>query len=273
VVTDKKIARDAKVIKRERFFSCSSFTVSKTAALKGFIYPRHRFLVECADSWCRDVTGSVVLTPLIAARNGTGVMGGAVGLAIHSTPEQFKVGTAFSFLLAGAYREKAVATGLTFTAAHVVSASKFGVILVQMNVSGTVSTKVASATQAYDSAAAALAAKPSPDTDNFEIGYIAIAAKAATWTANTDDMTNGSDLTTATFNSAASIGRNPLASAITFADNYLADETLNTTPANLIGSATDALWLTYTTDGTGAVAGGDAHVRFGYRILGVNGEA
>lgn len=273
MVTDKKMDKNAKTIGRERFFDCAGFTVSKTGALKGFVYPRHRFLVQYCDTFCRDVTGSVVLTPLIAAKAGTGVMAGAVGLAIDAVATKFKVGTAFSYLYAGQFLEKAAATALTFTAGHVVSANKYGIILVQMTSAGTVSTKVPSATQAYNSAAEALAAKPAPDASNFEIGYIAIANNAGDWTANTDDLTNGSGVTTATFNSAASIGRNPLAAAITFADNTITDEALNATPANRIGSATDALYLTYTTDGTGAVAGGDAFVRFGFRIYGVNGEA
>lgn len=121
------------------------------------------------------------------------------GLAIHSTPEQFKTTQTASFNVGGVTYTKTATTGLTFTAAHVVSASKYGVILVQINTSGTISTKVPSATQAYNSAALALAALPAPDAGKVALGYIAIAAKAATWTANTDDLTNGSDLTTATF--------------------------------------------------------------------------
>ena len=121
-------------------------------------------------------------------------------LAIDTPAEKFKT-TATTYWRRGAIQfSKAATTALTFTAGHVVTASKFGVILVQVNDAGTISTKVPGSPQAYNTAPLALAALPSADTGNLAIGYIAIAAKAATWTANTDDLTNGSDLTTATFN-------------------------------------------------------------------------
>lgn len=123
----------------------------------------------------------------------------AGGLAIHSTPEQFKTTATAEYLVNRRYKTKAGTTGLTFTAAHTVTASKYGVILVQINAAGTISTKVPSATQAYNTAALALAALPAPDSGNVPLGYIAIANNAGDWVANTDDLTDGSDLTTATF--------------------------------------------------------------------------
>lgn len=120
-------------------------------------------------------------------------------LAIDATAEKFKTTSTAAFNINGGYYTKAGATAIVFSAAHVVSASKFGVILIQVNNAGTVSTKVPLTPQAYTTAALALAALPEPDAGNVALGYIAIAAKAATWTANTDDLTNGSDLTTATF--------------------------------------------------------------------------
>lgn len=120
-------------------------------------------------------------------------------LLIDATPEKFKTTTTATYVINGVTYTKTAATAILFTAAHVVTASKFAVILIQINAAGTISTKVPLATQAYNSAALALAALPAPDAGNVALGYIAIAAKAATWTANTDDLTNGSDLTTATF--------------------------------------------------------------------------
>jgi uncharacterized membrane protein YfbV (UPF0208 family) len=121
-------------------------------------------------------------------------------LAIDAVPEKFKLITLTALYHAGGSQyTKAPATAIVFTAAHVVSAAKFGVVLVQVNAAGTVSTKVPLATQAYTSAALALAALPAPDAGNVALGYIAIAAGVAAWTANTDDLTNGSDVTTATF--------------------------------------------------------------------------
>jgi len=127
-------------------------------------------------------------------------------LAIHSTPEQFKTTATAIYRVNGAQYTKSAATGLTFTAAHVVTANKYGVVLVQVNAAGTVSTKVPGATQAYNTAALALAALPAPDANNVPLGYIAIANNAGDWTANTDDLTNGSDVTTATFVDAAENG-------------------------------------------------------------------
>lgn len=124
-------------------------------------------------------------------------------LVVDAAAEKFKTTTTLIWRRNGAQFSKAAATALVFSAAHPVTASKFGIILVQVDDAGTVSTKIPGATQttamAYNSAALALAALPSPDAGKTAIGYIAIAAKAALWTANTDDLTNGSDLTTATF--------------------------------------------------------------------------
>lgn len=121
------------------------------------------------------------------------------GLAIHSTPEQFKTTTRFVGRLNGETFGKAATTALTFTAAHVVTASKFGCVLVQITPTGTVSTKVVATPQAYDTAAAALAALPTADAGNVAVGYIAVANNTGDWTANTDDLTAASDVTSATF--------------------------------------------------------------------------
>lgn len=124
----------------------------------------------------------------------------AIGtLAIDATAEKFKTTTTATFTVGGWQTTKAAQTAVLFTAAHTVTASLFGVVLVQVNAAGTISTKVPSATQAYASAAAAFAALPAPDAGNVALGYIAIANNAGDWVANTDDLTNGSDLTTATF--------------------------------------------------------------------------
>jgi hypothetical protein len=126
-------------------------------------------------------------------------------LVIDATPEKFKTTTTAVYMIGGVVYSKAAATALVFSAAHVISASKFGVILVQVNAAGTISTKVPLATQAYTSAPLALAALPAPDAGNVALGYIAIATGVAAWTGNTDDLTNGSDVTTAAFNDATEL--------------------------------------------------------------------
>jgi hypothetical protein len=124
-------------------------------------------------------------------------------LAIDATPERFKTTTVLIWRRNGMQFSKAAATGIQFTAAHPVTASKFGIILIQVNDAGTIATKIPGATQtttmAYDSAPLALAALPAADSGYIAIGYIAIANNAGAWTANTDDLTAASDVTSATF--------------------------------------------------------------------------
>jgi hypothetical protein len=117
--------------------------------------------------------------------------------------EKFKPTQTLKYQISGVDYEKAATDNLTFSAAHAVAANKFGIILVQINAAGAISTKVPGATQNYDDAPTALAALPAADAGKIAIGRIAIAAGGAQWDANTDDMTNGSDLTTATFTDAA----------------------------------------------------------------------
>ena len=125
-------------------------------------------------------------------------------LAIGSTAEQWKTGT-FYYRIAGTnYSKTTVAAGVAFSAAHTVTATLYGTVLCYINAAGTVSTKVPLATQEYASAALAHAAADAYHPANYTsdlcyIGRILINAGAVDWVANTDDMTNASDLTTATF--------------------------------------------------------------------------
>lgn len=126
-------------------------------------------------------------------------------LAISATAEKFKTTQTAAFMIGGVSHTKAATDNLTFSDAHVITASKFGVILIQINAAGTVSTKVPASPQAYDNAGAALAALPAADAGNVALGYIAIENNAGDWTANTDDLTNASDVTTAAFNDATEV--------------------------------------------------------------------
>jgi len=132
------------------------------------------------------------------------------GLLVHGAlaisgvaAEKFKTTATAVYTINGVTYTKAATDNLTFTAAHEITASKFGIILIQIDAAGTISTKVPGALQAYDSAALALAALPAVDASNVALGYIAIANIASTWTANTDDLTDASDVTTAAFSNTA----------------------------------------------------------------------
>lgn len=120
-------------------------------------------------------------------------------LAISATAEKFKTTQTLVYFKNGVSHTKAATDNLTFTAAHTITASKFGCIRLQIDAAGTISTKVVNATQAYDDAPTALAALPAADVDKIAIGYIAIANNAGDWVGNTNNLTDGGDVTTAAF--------------------------------------------------------------------------
>jgi hypothetical protein len=149
-------------------------------------------------------SSSTVRTQVEAIR--TAVANGLLAiatLAIDAVPEKFKTTTTAYYRIAGVQYTKTAATAIAFSAAHVITALKFGIVLVQIDAAGTVTTKVPAATpttaMAYDTAALALAALPAPDAGNVALGHIAIEAGAANWDAITDDLTDASDVTTAEF--------------------------------------------------------------------------
>jgi len=232
--------------------------VSLTDRLIGCLKPGYGFQVTDVAAYCATKAGTVTLSTMICPAL-AGIISAPV-VTVHSTPEQLAVAL-FRARANGVFVEKAAATGITFSAAHVVTASKFGVILLQMNSSGTISSKVPSSTQAYDTAADALAALPAADSDKVAIAYIQIANNAGDWTANTDDLTNGSDLTTATITNATAIPRLH-ATAITPVAATRVVATLSTTLANLQGSRTDDILVLATTDGSGALTGGGVEITF-----------
>ncbi len=131
---------------------------------------------------------------------------GAAGLAIDSgEKEDFIVG-AFDFVIDGVKYSKGAATGIDFSAAHVCALDKWLAILVEINAAGTVATKVPlvdgrsqTASQGFDSGTLAIAALPPVTPGQVALGYILIEADGTTWTANTDDMEDGTDLDVATF--------------------------------------------------------------------------
>lgn len=135
----------------------------------------------------------------------------ADGLLIHGTMTttasdsvKFKTTTTAVYTLSGVTYTKAATDNLVFTAAHTVNTAAgagqfYGIILVQINPAGVVSTKVPSADQTYASDTLAIAALPAVDTGNDALGYILIYTKEArAWTANTSDLF-GVDCATVTF--------------------------------------------------------------------------
>ena len=114
-------------------------------------------------------------------------------MAIHSTPEQFALTTTGVITLTKVNYAKAPEAALTFTANHLVTASRYGSVLVQQTAAGVVSTLITgltqTTTQAYTTAALAIAAVPAPAASNVAIGYMVIAAGVGGFTANTTALT------------------------------------------------------------------------------------
>lgn len=127
----------------------------------------------------------------------------AAGLAVDATAEKWKTTATFIWRRNGIQFSKAAATAQLFTANHVITALKYGIIMIQVTDAGVFSTKVPGATQttamAYNSAALALAALPAVDAGNTYVGHMVIQNNAGDWTANTDDLTAASDITAVTF--------------------------------------------------------------------------
>lgn len=128
-------------------------------------------------------------------------------LVVTTNTAKFKTVQTMVYTINGISYTKAATDDLVFTANHVITASKFGIFQIQINAAGTISTKVPGATQAYESAALALAALPAVDAGNVSIGYLAIENNAGDWTANTDDLvaSGGDDQTSAAFTDATEI--------------------------------------------------------------------
>ncbi len=132
----------------------------------------------------------------------------AIGtLVIDATPEKFKTTTTSTVRIAGGLHDKSAATAIAFSAADTINTAAaagyfWGVWLVQVNAAGTVSTKPGGglSDQVYATKVAAVNAIPEPDAAQVGLGHILIQANTgAAWTAQTDDMTAGSDLSLISF--------------------------------------------------------------------------
>lgn len=219
--------------------------------------------VLSAAIYARTVVGSVACK-LVAVPQ-TGLIVGTT-LAIDAVPEKFKTMTTTAvYLVSKAVKTKAPATAIAFSAAYTVNNAQaaglfWGAFLVQVNAAGTVSTKAVANDQAYATEASAIAALPEPDAGNVTLGYITVKTKtsAVKWTAQTDDLTDGSDVTDANFYSATA--RECLTGAITAVSLTDVDGTVSDTTANNTVEADEMLAVICTTDGTGALTDGELKV-------------
>ncbi len=122
-------------------------------------------------------------------------------MAIGSTAERVANGLFYYRIAAVNYSKAAVVAGSVFSAAHAISASKYGAINIYIHTSGSISSAVPLATQAYNTALLAITAANAVAVpiNTIQIGMIVIQNDASLWTANTDDLTDASDVTLAEF--------------------------------------------------------------------------
>jgi hypothetical protein len=129
-----------------------------------------------------------VLVNLIQAQVSNRLQATGTLLQSGGTPADFKTTAIARATVAGVSFTKAATDPIAFSAAHVIGSgagTRYGVILVQINAAGTVSTKVPLATQEYTTAALALDVLPNPDAGNVALGYITISTTSTNFTCNT----------------------------------------------------------------------------------------
>lgn len=142
---------------------------------------------------------------LIKAAAGDGLLQIATLAISAGDATDFKTTTIAYWRRLGIQFTKAATDTLSFTNADTINTaagvgSFWGIWLVQISDTGTITTKSPAADQVYASEAAAIAALPAADAGNVGLGYIIINANDdSAWTANTDDMTDASDVATAEF--------------------------------------------------------------------------
>jgi hypothetical protein len=221
--------------------------------------PGAKFLLHGINLFCRTEAGAVTVDAFIVGDNEI-LQAGA--LSIGGTAEEYQI-AAGRYVVAATIVEKAADTGEAFTAAHTINTGAaagtfWGAILIQLDAAGALSSKVVSADQVYATSAAAIAALPAADASKIALGYVLINSKTnVAWTGNTDDLTNGSDVTTAAFVTYAATVLSALASAA----GAVTKKNVEVAHHATIGRYRDvtgdkAVLLEYTSDGSGALTDG-----------------
>lgn len=254
-ISDKNVRKTSKFVKRHHHIATNPAVALANAviAMKQF-HDKEKFLG--ADAYCRAITVDATMDLRIVGACDRAI---PAILAIDAVPEKFKLITnTVIFTVDGVFKSKAPATAIAFSAAHKVTAAKYGAILVQISAAGTVSTKVVASPQAYNSAAEALAALPAADAARTALGYIAIQAGVADWTAQTDDLVAASDLAAVSFNNYGV--RKPLTGAITPLALQTVAGVVSETAADVNILEDEWLVIIATTDGDAALTDGSVHI-------------
>jgi hypothetical protein len=267
---DSILERDSHVARREVLVPVTT-AISLTKRLVTAYKVRHNAVFTGASLFARTVAGTVAVSLLIADSEEIDTALTSAGLAIDATAEKFKVGTTFVYRAASGFYTKAAATAILFSANDVINgANKWGAFLVQVDSAGTVTTKGALA-NAFATEGAAVAALPAADASKAVVGYISVQAKNATWTANTDDLTAGSDCVVAHFVNKTTAARVPLTADLSPVAAKVVDGVLSTDFTQLYMPINSYILAVQTTDGTGALT--DAILSLQTRPYPLQGEA
>ena len=236
------------------------------------------FLVERIAAYASAVTDAVTGIVGIVAP-GTSIEG--VTMVIGGTNTKYKVSVAFTALMPN--KSATVVAGvvgtlppivnvpvtdnLVFSSAFTINVAAaagvhWGAVRVQMDSTGTFSTKVSSADQAYTSETPAINAAPKPDAGFFDCGTISIEmATGTTFTAKTTALTGG-NVTAVNYNGAAT-GFTNVCSADTVFEELgwvVAGAMVATVAGRSVRQAGGLLVVKETTDGSGSVTDGTLDV-------------
>lgn len=236
------------------------------------------FLVVSVQLYGRAVTNTVTATVGIV-RPGRAIQ--AVTLVIGTTVAKFKLNAALTAVMPHRGRglpaivNKAIQDNIPFTSAFTINVAAaagqfWGAVRVQMDASGTITTKVAAQDQAYISEGAALYHVPAPDPGFFDLGTITIeAAIGAAFTAQTTALNAAG--TTVHYNGTAAGFVNVCDTDPVFVQgNIVEGDMVDTEDDRGVSQIGGLIVVKETTDGAGTGTSMNAHV--GYRVWPVNSE-
>lgn len=179
-------------------------TIGAGDSQRGDGRPWHTINWEIEPTSVTPVSAATII--LQGSPDNSGANNGAInspGIAIGSTPENFANDLFYSRILSVNYSKAANIAGTAFSAAHAIAASKYGAINIYIDAAGIWTTRINSAAQtdtlSFDTALLAIA-NADADTapaNNIRVGMIVIQNDGSLWTANTDDLTDASDITKA----------------------------------------------------------------------------
>lgn len=261
-VRDIKLEPSSHVAKKALSFGLNNAAIVASQTNRKFAHfkPEHEFLLTEAQLAVSGLVGALAFRIVVANRDG--IVGAAdATLVVDATPDQFAHGAIVAKIGDKVFAQ-AAQTGLAFSQAFTVADDTFGVSLIQMDASGTVSTKEPSAAMDYATASLAAGNVPAPDAGNIALGYVVIAPTAGLFTANTTALTG-----IATFTDTPVIA--PAVASLAAVDDTLVDSAAASFDA-AHGNPDASIIVTYTTDGTGDVTTGSFVLR--YRPYPLNGE-